>query len=372
MFADCLSEAATVRLIEQILFGRRDVPLTPFKPPVRRTRRAAPRTPRHDPIAVSNDEFFRSIVLRKRPARAIPVTYPTPVTARVVRTPYVPSFPRGLCYLAGVAPSDRAAAMLTLGSYLSLDSLMSSWLFQTTGLWLLVSRPGLYHAVTTFIPGAIPVALGIADWAVGANNAPDFPPLPRYSGPRYYEDPPRAPLVSNNAPCKSGSRGLPSFPCNPGRGQGRGRTPSPAPFCVQPYNAPRTCGGAPRNLPRETWQDANRSEIDVVVDNMKASLEDFPRDIAIDTWNNLSAWLKDLLRNNGNNKLNALPLLEAHFGTLLVSARQLADDRQRAHDISDNTHQLSLQLSAQLKRLDELQQRRESTSLPADVSALDA
>ena len=202
-------------LIERILFGRHNVPQNPFKPPA---RHAALRAPRYDPIAVSNDDFFRSIVLRKRPARAIPVTAPTHVTARIVRTPYVPSFPRGLCYLAGVAPSDRAAAMLVLGSYPSLDSLMSSWLFQTTGLWLLVSRPGLYHAVTTFVPGAIPVALGIADWAVGANNAPDFLPLPRYSGPRYYEDPPRAPPASNNAPRRSGSRGLPSFPRNPGRG----------------------------------------------------------------------------------------------------------------------------------------------------------
>ena len=189
MFADCLSEAATVRLIERILFGRHDVPLTPFKPPVRRARRATPHAPcLLDPIAVSNDCFFQSIVLRKRPARAISAPAPTPVPARTARAPYVPSFPRGLCYLAGVAPSDRAAAMLTLGSYPSLDSLMSSWLFQTTGLWLLVSRPGLYHAITTFVPGAIPVALGIGDWAVGANNNPDFPSLPRYTGPRYFED----------------------------------------------------------------------------------------------------------------------------------------------------------------------------------------
>ena len=357
MFVDCLSEAAAVRLIERILFGHRSAPLTPFKLPVHRPRRAAPRAPHHDPVAISNDAFFQSIILRKRPARIIPVTAPAPVTARVVRAPYVPSFPRGLCYLAGVAPSDRAAAMLTLGSYPSLDSLLSSWLFQTAGLWPLVSRPGLYHAVTTFVPGAIPAALGVADWRVGASNAPDFLPLPRYSGPRYYEDPPRAPPASNNAPRKSGSHGLPSFPCNPGRGRGRSRAPSPAPFRVQPYDAPRTRGGAPRNIPQETWQDANRSDFDVVVDNMKASLEDFPRDIAIDTWNNLSAWLKDLLRNNGNNKSNALPLLEAHFGSLLVSARRLADDRQCTRDISDNTHQLPLQLSSQLKRLDELQQR---------------
>ena len=148
--------------------------------------------------------------------------------------------------------------------------------FQTTGLWLLVSRPGLYHAVTTFVPGAIPVALGIADWAVGANNNPDFPPLPQYTGPRYYKDTSRAPPASNNAPRKSSSCGLPTFPRNPGCGRGRGRAPSPVPFRVQPYDAPRTRGGAPRNIPRETWQDANRSNFDIVVDNMKASLEDFP------------------------------------------------------------------------------------------------
>ena len=373
MFANCLSEAAAVHLIERLLFGHRDAPLTPFKPSIRRTRCAAPCAPcLPDPVAVSNDNFFQSIVLRKRPARATPVTAPTPVTARTTHAPYVPSFPRSLCYLASVAPSDCAAAMLSLGSYPSLNSLLSSWLFQTTGLWLLESQPGLYHAVTTFVPGAIPVALGFADWAIGANNNPDFPPLPRYSGPRYFEDTSRAPPTSNNAPRKSGSRGLPSFPRNPGRGRGRGRAPSPAPFRVQPYNAPRAHGGAPPNIPCETWQDANRSDFDVAIDNMKASLEDFPCDIAVDTWNNLSAWLKDLLRNNGANKSNILPLVEAHFGSLLVSARRLADERQCAHDVSDNTHELSLQLSSQLKRLDELQQRRDSATLPANILALDA
>ena len=206
MFANCLSEAATVRLIEHILFRHHDAPLTPFKPPVHCTCRATPHASRHpDLVTVSNNSFFQSIVLHKRPARAALVTAPTPITACAPRAPYVLSFPRGLCYLAGVALSDRAAAMLTLGSYPSLDSLLSSWLFQTLGLWLLVSCPGLYHTVNAYAPGAIPVALSITDWVVGTDANPSFPPLPWYTGPRYFEDTSHAPPASNNTPRKSGS-----------------------------------------------------------------------------------------------------------------------------------------------------------------------
>ncbi len=142
-----------MRLIETILFGR------PIKPPAlspaitrrpRRSPRALP--PAANPFAASNDEFFRTLILRKRVTQAPrpPVTPApaAPVTATFARTssriagpsgpfgPSGPSFPRGLCYLVGVAPSDRAAAMLSLGSYPVVQSLLTSWLFQPAGIHL--------------------------------------------------------------------------------------------------------------------------------------------------------------------------------------------------------------------------------------------
>ena len=229
MFVPNLSEAAAVRLIETILFGAPLPRSCHAKPASRRPPRAhKPRSrPAPDPVARSNDDFFRSIVLRKRTPTPACLVAPAPVTrkpAARARPAYVPSFPRGLCYLAGVAPSDRATAMLTLGSYPTVTSLLSSWLFQPGGLWLQAISDGLYHAVTTPGPFTTPFTLGTGSWRVGADNA-DFPALPRNSAPRYYEGArPRAPLQSNNAPRPrppprpteffprgSDSFGLPSF-----------------------------------------------------------------------------------------------------------------------------------------------------------------
>src|SRR5258706_11254978 len=158
MFVPNISEAAAVHLIETILFGRPLRPPTPA-PLIKRRPRRSPRAPTPaptNPFAASNAEFFRNIVLRKRAAVA-PRPLVTPVPAIIARLsscvagssgpfgPSGPSFPRGLCYLVGVAPSDRAAAMLSLGSYPLVRSLLNSWLFQPTGIHLVTSSPGPYH-----------------------------------------------------------------------------------------------------------------------------------------------------------------------------------------------------------------------------------
>src|SRR5258706_9640539 len=138
MFVPNLSEAAAMRLIETILFGR------PLKAPapvaaMRRHPRRAPRalSPAINPFEASNAEFFRNIVLRKRVVKTScpPVTFATPAfvpaSSGIARpfSPSGPSFPRGLCYLVGVAPCDRSAAMLTLGLYPLVQLLLNSWLF---------------------------------------------------------------------------------------------------------------------------------------------------------------------------------------------------------------------------------------------------
>ena len=324
-------------------------------------------------------------MLRKRaPARALPATI-TPVTRRPAARAspaYTPSFPRGLCYLAGVAPSDRAAAMLTLGSYPTVTSLLSSWLFQPGGLWLRAVSDGLYHAVMTPEPSAVPFTLGSGSWQVGADNA-NFPALPRNSAPRYYDDPrPRAPVQSNNAarppqpprpseffPRNSNSFGLPSF--SRGRGRGRGRGSGPAPFHAQHFDAPRGRGSASRNPPREQWQDANRSPFDIAVANMKKSLEDLPRDLAVDTWNDLAAWIKDRVGNSATDKSSAIPLVEAYFGPQLEKAKKSAADRQQILDSAGDTHKLSVLLSAKYQALEDLHARREALAPGAPSADLD-
>src|SRR5258706_6335256 len=192
MFVPNLSEAAVVRLIETILFGRPLKPPAP-SPAIKRRPRRSPRPlpPITDPFAASNAEFFRTLVLRKRVVHAPrpPVTpaSATPASTNYVRTsgrvagpsgpfgPSGPSFPPGLCDLFVVCPSDRAAAMLSLGSYPMVQSLLTSWLFQPAGIHLVTHSPGLYHAVSTNTFGSVPVCLGLPDWRVGADEP--FPPL---------------------------------------------------------------------------------------------------------------------------------------------------------------------------------------------------
>ena len=388
MFVPNLSEAAAVRLIETILFGAPATRPCHFKPATRRPARARKPTPRltPDPISSSNDAFFHSVVLRKRvptPARLVTPTSVTQKPAAQARPTYVPSFPRGLCYLAGVAPSDRAAAMLSLGSYPTVTSLLSSWLFQPSGLWLVPVSDGLYHAVTSPVPFSAPFTLGTGSWKVGADNT-NFPALPRNPAPRFYEDTrPRAPLQSNNAarppppprpsdffPRNSNSFGLPSS--SRGRGHGRGRGSGPAPFQAQHFDAPRGRGPAPRNLPREQWQDANRSPFDIAIANMKKSLEDLPRDLAVDTWNDLTAWIKDRVGHNKTDRSSAVPLVEAYFGPQLERAKKSAADRQQILETAGDAHKLSVMLSSKYQALDDLHARREALAPGAPSSTLDA
>ncbi len=270
--------------------------------------------------------------------------------------PSGPSFPRGLCYLVGVAPGDRAAAMLTLGSYPLVQSLLSSWLFQPAGIYLVSRSPGLYHTVTSDVVGSVPVCLGLPGWKVGADE--NFPPLPRstdrprpsdnrfflpdsrprlpdarprLSGarppPRYFEDGGLDPSNRGGGTFRGGGdRGLPSFgPYSRGAGRGRGRTraPSPAPFRPQYFDGDqrgRGRGAARRDVPHETWKDANQSPFDIAIANMKKSLEDLPRYIAVDSWNDFLSWLKDYQRASGVEKNASVPFIEAHFNIVLAAA----------------------------------------------------
>src|SRR5258706_10150182 len=143
-------------------------------------------------------------------------------------------------------------------------------------------------------------------------------------------------------PSNRGSRdcGLPSFGLarqGAGRGRARGRAPSPAPFRQQFFDGDhrgRGQGIARCDAPHETWQDANQSPFDIAIANMKKSLEDLPRYIAVDAWNDYLSWLKDYLRASGVEKNAAVPFIEAHFGKTLAAATQIADDGRQIEDLS--------------------------------------
>src|SRR5258706_7301988 len=399
MFMPNLSEAATVRLIETILFGQPlNVPAP--VPTIKQQPRRSPRVPSPavNPFAASNAEFFHSIVLRKCDIKAscspvTPVT-PAPVTVKsgfvqpTSRTagPSGPSFPRGLCYLVGVAPCDCSAAMLTLGSYLLVQSLLNSWLFQPSGIHLVACSPGLYHAVSTDVIDSVPFCLGLPRWKVGADGG--FPPLPRNTNHPHFSDnrPPRPPWYfedghmdpSNHGNHGGGDCSLPSFgQARRGAGRGRacGRAPSPAPSRPQFYSDDhrgRGQGVARRDVPHETWQDANQSPFNMAISNMKRSLEDLPCYITVDAWNVFLSWLKDYQRSSGVEKNALVPFIEAHFGKMLAAATKIADDRRQIEELSGDAHKLSLHLASKLKHLDDLQFKRESAQPGADLERIDA
>ena len=105
---------------------------------------------------------------------------------------------------------------------------------------------------------------------------------------------------------------------------------------------------------------------------MKKSLEDLPRYIAVDAWNDFLSWLKDYQRASGVDKNTSVPFIEAHFGVTLAAATRIADDRRQIEELSSDAHKLSLHLASKLKHLDKLQFKRESAQPGANLERIDA
>ena len=383
-----------MRLIDFILFGHTPAHIAPAARSTRYPKRTRPRRP---PVTrpdskydAGNNEFFRSIVLRKRPVR-IALSPVTPTHARhhsaSRKLAQNPSFPRGLCYLLGVAPANRGAAMLQLGSYPTVNALLGSWLFNPSTVHLVPQRVGLFHAVSDPTASSIPVTLCNGDWNVGADD--EYPRLPRSNrydmgpppvrprgpAPRYFDNDTRGPRPSDNSsrPPRfdtrpTTSRGLPDRGAHRGRGQGRAIDPSP--FQVQ-YADDRRGRDAQKPMQREKWEDANVTRFKVMIKEMKKSLEDFPRDIAVDTWNDMSAWLKDYLKTTEKSREEAIPFAEAQFGTLRILASRQATIRQQVLEVSGDAHKLSILLADKLKELDSLQRRKEEAQPGTDTSQID-
>ena len=384
MFVPSLSEVEAIRLIDLILFGHVPAPITrtPHARKCSRVHRAAP-APLDDKCTSSNNEFFRTIVLRKKP---VVTRRPVPPASFMLRQQAVASgslesvkFPVGLCYLIGVAPSMRSAAMAELGSYPTVDLLLSSWIFDQSMVFLTAQENGLYHATGSPTAHSIPFTLGQGHWRVGADTGfPGLPPQnPQHDmGPP--PQPPCGPRVSNNSTQHMRvsrfdqrfpmSRGLPDRGAHHGRGRGQGMDPSP--FQVQ-YIDDRRGKEAARVPQQEKWEDANITRFEIMIKEMKKSLEDFLRDIAVDAWNNMSAWLKDYLRTTAISREDSIPFAEARFSTICMAASQLATVRQQVLDVLGDAHQLSILLATKLKELDDLQRRKEDAQPRSDTAQLD-
>ncbi len=105
---------------------------------------------------------------------------------------------------------------------------------------------------------------------------------------------------------------------------------------------------------------------------MKKSLEDLPRYIAVDAWNDFLSWLKDYQKVSGVDKTASIPFIEARFGVTLAAATRLADDRRQIEELSGDAHKLSLHLASKLKQLDELHFKRETAQPGTNLERLDA
>ena len=144
----------------------------------------------------------------------------------------------------------------------------------------------------------------------------------------------------------------------------------PSPFQVQ-YTDNRRGRETAKVPQRERWEDANITKFEVMIKEMKKSLEDFLRDIAVDAWNDMSAWIKDYLRTTAKSREDSIPFAEAHFSTIRMSASQLATVRQQILEVSGDAHKLSILLAAKLKELDDLQRRKEEAQPGSDTAQLD-
>ena len=105
---------------------------------------------------------------------------------------------------------------------------------------------------------------------------------------------------------------------------------------------------------------------------MKRDLEDLPRNVAVDAWNDMSAWLKDFLCGPaGERPEQSLHLVDARFGLVLTLAKERAEHQKLIDDSANDAHKLSLILSSLLTRLDSLQRERDQAPAGSDHSKLD-
>ena len=177
MFVVGLTVPEAVALMDEIILGvprPRSAPITP-----RPIRRRAPRTPR--PTATVNARApcpLDSVVLAPpSPPSLVTPTVPGITLPRLRVSPHVSGLIPGYCWLAAVPDYCWHYVAPVVGPYPTIRALRKVPEFFPFQAWLEPVHAGLYHLVTTSPSRhAIPYALGVLDWKVGASHR--LPPRP--------------------------------------------------------------------------------------------------------------------------------------------------------------------------------------------------
>ena len=177
MFVVGLTVPEAVALIDEIVLGVSRPCSTPVTP--RPIRRRAPRIPR--PIAAVKALTpcpLDSVVLSPpSPPSPVTPTIPRIVLPRLRVSPHVSGLVPGYCWLAAVPDHCWHYVAATVGPYPTVRALRRVPEFFPFQAWLEPVRAGLYHLVTSS-PSlrAVPYALGVLDWKVGASHHLPFRP----------------------------------------------------------------------------------------------------------------------------------------------------------------------------------------------------
>ena len=176
MFVVGLTVPEAVALIDEVILGvprPRSAPITP-----RLIRRRAPRTPRHTAAVIAQTPCpLDSVVLAPPPPSQVTPTVPGIVLPRLRVSPHVSGLVPGYCWLAAVPDNCWHYVAPAVGPYPSVRALRMVPEFFPFQAWLEPVHTGLYHLVTASPSrSAVPYALGVLDWKVGASQRLPFRP----------------------------------------------------------------------------------------------------------------------------------------------------------------------------------------------------
>ena len=176
MFVVGLTVPEAVALIDEVILGvprPRSTPVTP-----RLARRRAPRAPRPTTAPVAQAPCpLDSVVLAPSPPSLVIPTVPGIVLPRLRVSPHVSGLTPGYCWLAAVPDHCWHYVAPLVGPYPSVRALRKVPEFFPLQAWLEPVHAGLYHLVSASpSKKAIPFALGVLDWVVGASHRLPFRP----------------------------------------------------------------------------------------------------------------------------------------------------------------------------------------------------
>ena len=177
MFVVGLTVPETVALIDEIVLGE----TRPYYVPVtlRPLRRRAPRVPRPitDVRALAPCPLDSVVLAPPSPPSPVTPTIPSLVLPRLRVSPHVYGLVPGYCWLAAVPDNCWHYVAPAVGPYPSVRALRMVPEFFPFQAWLEPVQAGLYHLVTSSPSRrAIPYALGVLDWKVGASHHLPFRP----------------------------------------------------------------------------------------------------------------------------------------------------------------------------------------------------